>query len=318
MSVSMRLLNGVICYWLVVALLAAFCACSSGPRAVGTDTGDSRRSVTDEIGRRVSVSREPRRIVSLAPSLTETLFALGLGDCVIAVTSYCDYPPEARTREKVGDTLKPNLERLIALKPDLVLVTTSSQLENLTWQLDRLNIPVYVTNPRTVTDVIASIRRIGEVAGARTRAEEVAAEMERHVAQVRTRVSSERPPRVLYILQNGPLITAGRGTFITDLITLAGGQSISGEETADYPQFSREAVIARAPEVIIIPESHGTELVSTQDVRRDFAATPAVRNNRIVRVNPDLVDRPGPRLVEGLEALAQALHPQAAQSRSQQ
>jgi iron complex transport system substrate-binding protein len=296
---------------LLVVCLAACCACSPAPRdgQQPNSAAPAARGFTDEIGRRVVIKSEPRRIVSLAPSLTETLFALGLGARVVGVTSYCDYPAEARAKEKVGDTLRPNLERLIALKPDLVLVTTSSQLENLTRQLDQLSIPVYVTNPRTVADVVASIRRLGDVTGARDRAAALADEMKRRVDAVKKQVAGREPPRVLYVLQNSPLITAGRGTFINDLILLAGGKSISGEETADYPQFSREAVIARAPEVIIIPESHGTELVNEDAVRRDFAATPAVKLNRVARINPDLIDRPGPRLAEGLDAVAHALRP---------
>jgi iron complex transport system substrate-binding protein len=298
--------------WLLLASLTALCACSPPGRVQPRGGGaEGVRHLTDEIGRQVAVRRDPRRVVSLAPSLTETLFALGLGDKVVGVTSYCDYPAEAHGKEKVGDTLRPNLERLIALKPDLVLITTSSQLESLTRQLDQLSIPIYVTNPRTVVGVIESIRQLGEVAGAGARAAEVAAAMERRVDEVRRRVAGGPGPRVLYVLQNSPLITAGRDTFISDLIRLAGGESISGAESADYPQFSREAVIARAPEVIIIPASHGTELVDEDAVRRDFAATPAVRENRLVRINPDWVDRPGPRLVAGLEAVARALHPQA-------
>jgi iron complex transport system substrate-binding protein len=123
------------------------------------------------------------------------------------------------------------------------------------------------------------------------------------------RVSGLGRPRVLYVLQTGPLITAGRNTFINDLINIAGGQSISGDQTADYPQFSRETVVARAPEVIVAPSIHGAELVKESDLRRDFATTPAIRSNRIVWVTPDLVDRPGPRIVEGLEQLAKGLHP---------
>jgi iron complex transport system substrate-binding protein len=112
------------------------------------------------------------------------------------------------------------------------------------------------------------------------------------------------------VLQTGPLITAGRNTFINDLINIAGGKSISGDEAADYPQFSRETVVARAPEVIVAPSSHGVELVKESDLRRDFATTPAIRSNRIVWVTPDLVDRPGPRIVDGLEQLAKGLHPE--------
>jgi iron complex transport system substrate-binding protein len=297
---------------LLLTSLAALCACSplnrDRPHAEGAG---GVRQIRDEIGRQVAIKPDPRRIVSLAPNLTETLFALGLGERVVGVTSYCDYPAEARAKEKVGDTLRPNLERLIALKPDLVLITTSSQLESLTRQLGQLGTPIYVTNPRTVVGVVESIRKLGEVTGAGARAEEIAAAMERRVDEVRRQVAGRPEPRVLYVLQNSPLITAGRGTFISDLIRLAGGKSISGEEAADYPQFSRETVIARAPEVIIIPASHGTELVNEDAVRREFAATPAVRENRVARVNPDVIDRPGPRIVEGLEAVARALHPRA-------
>ena len=260
---------------------------------------------TDDLGRRISVSKAPSRIISLAPNITETLFALGLGDRVIGVTTYCDFPAEAKTKEKIGDTIKPNLERIIALKPDLVLLSTSSQLEKITHQLDQLAIPVYITNPRTVTEVISSIRKLGEVTGTSHRAEELAVSMQQRIKAIE---QSEQRPRVLYVLQLSPLITAGKNTFINDLINLAGGISISGEETTDYPQFSRETVIARAPEVIILPESHGSEIVDLEAVKKTFVTTPAVKNNRIVTINPDLIDRPGPRIVEGLAELEKKIH----------
>jgi iron complex transport system substrate-binding protein len=291
----------------LAALLAAFSTgCHHNPAK--SESADLR-SFTDGLGRSVTIRANPQRIISLAPNITEILFALGLGDRVAAVTSYCDFPEEAKTKEKIGDTLHPNLERIIALKPDLVLTTTASQLEDLTHKLDQLAVPLYVTNPRTVRDTISSIRKIGEATGASARAAEIADEMERRISAVEMRVKGLPQPRVLYVLQTSPLITAGRDTFINDLIRIARGQSISGDETADYPQFSRETVIARAPEVIIAPSSHGKEYVRLEDLRRDFSTTPAVRSNRIVTLNPDWVDRPGPRIVDGLEELARGLHP---------
>lgn len=271
-------------------------------------TSASSRVFTDEIGRQITVKATPQRLISLAPSITEILFALKLGDRVVGVTSYCDFPAEAKTKEKVGDTIKPNLERLIALKPDLVLVSTASQLEKITRQLDQLGIPVFVTNPKSVHEVVASIRKIGDLTGAEQRAGELTAEMQTRIAAVQLQVTTQSAPRVLYILQLSPLITAGKNTFINDLITQAGGRSISGDEAADYPQFSRETALARAPEVILVPESHGTELVNIEAVRQFFATTPAIKNNRLVRINPDLIDRPGPRIVEGLEALRAGMH----------
>src|SRR5215813_8981859 len=290
---------------LMALLLFAGCGRTGAPTG---DAGD-RRSFTDGLGRAVSIAPEPQRIVSLAPNVTEILFALGLESRVAGVTSYCDFPEAAKAKEKIGDTLNPNLEKIISLKPDLVVVSTSSQLENLTLRLDQLAIPVYVTNPRTAPDVVASIRNLGEVTGTSERAAEVARGMESRISAVEQRVKNLPRPSVFYVLQTGPLITAGRNTFINDLINIAGGKSISGDETADYPQFSRETVIARAPEIIVAPSIHGVELVKESDLRRDFATTPAIRSNRIVWVNPDLVDRPGPRIVEGLEQLAEGLHP---------
>jgi iron complex transport system substrate-binding protein len=293
---------------LTTLLLFAGCAGGRTNGAKNGETGD-RRNFTDGIGRAVSIAHSPQRIISLAPNVTEILFALGLGNRVAGVTSYCDFPDAAKEKEKIGDTLHPNLEKIISLKADLVVVSTSSQLENLTWRLDQLAIPVYVTNPRTVREVVASIRSLGEVTGTSERAAEVAVGMESRINAVEQRARGLTRPSVFYVLQTGPLITAGRNTFINDLINLAGGKSISGDETADYPQFSRETVVARAPEIIVAPSSHGSELVKQSDLRRDFAMTPAIRSNRIVWVNPDLVDRPGPRIVEGLEQLAKGLHP---------
>ncbi len=293
---------------LAALLLSAGCRTTSAPAQKDGVAGD-RRSFTDGLGRAVSITTDPQRVISLAPNVTEILFALGLESRVVGVTSYCDFPEAAKAKEKVGDTLQPNLEKIISLKPDLVVVSTSSQLENLTRRLDQLAIPVYVTNSRTVREVAASIRSLGEITGTLERARRIAVEMESRINAVVRRVNGLPRPRVLYVLQTGPLITAGRNTFINDLINIAGGKSISGDETAEYPQFSRETVVARAPDIIVAPSIHGAELVKESDLRRDFATTPAIRSNRIVWVTPDLVDRPGPRIVDGLEQLAKGLHP---------
>jgi len=308
--ISARILFRVLTLVLAPALTLQT-ACTSSPpvRSEQSEKLRPRQDFADALGRRLEIVHPPARIISLAPNLTEIVFALGAGDRLTAVTSYCDYPPAAREKEKVGDTIQPNIERIIALKPDLVLVSTSSQLEQLTNRLDQLSIPVYVTDPRTVHEVIVSIRRIGEVTGTNEQAEKLVGAMERRIATVQERVRNTKKVRVLYALQTGPLITPGGHTFINDLLTLAGADSISASEAADYPQFSLESVVARAPEAIIVQDSHGAGGPNDAELRRIFAATPAIRNDRIVRVDPDLVTRPGPRIVEGLEMLANRLHP---------
>ncbi|MBI1764847.1 MAG: cobalamin-binding protein [Acidobacteria bacterium] len=295
--------------WLVcVAVLLSCASCRPAPSV----SQAGRHVFTDELQRQVAVIENPQRLISLAPNVTEMLFALGLGDRVVAVTSYCDFPPAAKAKEKIGDTLQPNLERIIALKPDLVIASTASQVERLTRQLDQLNIPLYVTNPRSVRDVAVAVRHLGEVTGAQTAAQTLADQLAARIQAVEARNADLPKPRVLFVLQLAPLITVGRDTFINDLITRAGGVSISGEESADYPQFSREAVIARAPEFIVAPEMHGDGAIGERELSVAFATTPAVRNQRIVRISPDLTSRPGPRLIDGLEQLANALHPPAA------
>ncbi|MFN7927475.1 MAG: helical backbone metal receptor [Blastocatellia bacterium] len=143
----------ILCCLLTVCGFYAACRTQTNPVV-------QKQLVTDETSRQIAIVPRPQRIISLAPNITETLFALGLGERVVGVTSYCDFPIEAKTKEKIGDTLKPNLERIIALKPDLVLISTASQLEKITRQLDQLQIPVFVTNPQTVAEVLSSIRKL--------------------------------------------------------------------------------------------------------------------------------------------------------------
>ena len=293
---------------LLLLLVSVGAGCErSGPEV--SDAGTAR--VTDGIGRAVSIRVRPQRIVSLAPNITEILFALGLDREIVGVTSYCDYPAAVAGKEKVGDTISPNLEKIIALNPDLVIVTTASQLEALTRQLDKLAIPVYATNPRTINDIVETIRQLGLVTGRQAESTELTSGMEARIALIRNRVGRLPRVRTLYLLQVDPLISAGKRTFLNDLIDLAGGESISGGEEADYPQFSRETVLARAPEVMLMPDHHGNGLLDEKTLRKVFASTPAIRNGRLFRVNPDWVDRPGPRIIEGLEQFAQALHPES-------
>ncbi len=298
-----------ICRPLLVVLLLGLTACRSiGPMP---PQQEPRQLIerTDGLGRQVKIAAQPLRIISLAPNITEILFALQLDARIVGVTSYCDHPAAATGVEKVGDTITPNREKIIGLRPDLVIVSTSSQLETLTNQLDRLAIPVYVTNSQSLAEILTTIRAVGEITGTADRAEVLATEMEERIRRVEERVARLPRVRVLYLLQMDPLISAGRKTYLNDLITLAGGESITGQEESDYPQFSLETVIARAPEVILVPDRHGSAVIDEQRLRRSLGITPAVRNGRLVRINPDWADRPGPRVVEALEQFAQALHP---------
>jgi cobalamin transport system substrate-binding protein len=262
------------------------------------------RVIVDELGRKVELKSMPARIVSLAPSVTETLFALGLADQIVGVTTYCDYPPDAQQKQKVGDTLRPSIERIVALKPDLVIASTSSQLEQFVAKLEELGIPLYISNPRDIPGVISSIERIGELTGVADRARALSTDLRRRIDAVERSVSGRERPSVLLVLGSEPLITAGRASFIDDIITRAGGQSISADQPTDYPQFSLETAVARKPELIFLQSGEG-------EIPSRLKLTPAGRQNRIFHVDDELLLRPGPRVVEGLEEMARRIHPGA-------
>ncbi len=272
---------------------------SSCARSTGSAGG---KQFTDEIGRQLTLAAPPRRIVSLAPSITETLFALGLKERIVGVTSFCDYPPDAARVERVGDTLRPSTEKIVALKADLVVISTSSQLEPFVKRLDDLGVPVYVSNPRDLEGVLRSIEKIGEVTGAADRAREVIGEMRERVEEIASRVEGRGQPPVLILLGVQPLITAGGGSFLSDLVKRAGGRSISDDIASDYPQFSLETALARRPEVIFLQAGES----KLPDRLND---TPAARSGSVFHLNDDLLLRPGPRIVDGLEEMAKKIHP---------
>ncbi len=286
-----------LCVKLVCCVTLTVSAACQTQKAVQENT----RQVTDELGRPIAVLQTPGRIVSLAPSVTETLYALGLGDKLVGVTTFCNYPPEAATKEKVGDTLRPNIEKIVALKPDLVIASTSSQLEAFVKNLESAGVPVYVSNPRNLKETIASIEKIGEVAGATHQAKELAEVLRARVELVGSRIGTQPKPKVFVMLGAEPLITIGSASFINDLITQAGGISISADESGDYPQYSLETVIARQPEVIFLQ-------AGDEKLPERMRQTPAARNLRVFHLDDDLLLRPGPRIVDGLEQIAAKLY----------
>jgi iron complex transport system substrate-binding protein len=266
------------------------------------------------MGREVTLKAVPRRIVSLAPSNTEVLFAVGAGDQVVGVTKYCNYPPEAQTREQIGgfaaDTI--SVETIVALEPDLVLAIGESQRPVIE-ALEQVGIPVVALMASTFDDVYANIEQVGELTGHQEEATQVVAEMQKRVDTVTTVVAAipqeERLP-VFWEIWDEPLMTAGPSTFAGQAIELAGGVNIFADVTEDYPQVSAEEVVKRNPAVILGPDTHGDKLTPEQVIQRPgWDQIEAVQEGRIHLIQGDIVSRPGPRLAEGLEAVAHALYP---------
>ncbi len=268
-------------------------------------------SVVDQTGRTLTLSAPPRRIVSLVPSVTEVLYAIGAEDLLVGVTDFCDYPPEAKRKPHVGGMLSPNLETLVTLKPDLVVATRSGNTEETFDQLKRLGIPVYLADPTTVSEVLRLVSNLGELTGHRDGAAAVDKDIERRIEAVRDRVAGRPLPRVLYVLWPEPLIVPGKGALVSELIAIAGGASVTADQGQGYPRMSLEAAVGRAPEVIILA-SHGSKggPAARQQWER-LESMPAIKSGRLYTADGDLMHRYGPRFLVGLESLARLIHPEA-------
>jgi iron complex transport system substrate-binding protein len=284
-----------------IALLALLLG--AGPAAALT--------VTDMLGRTVSLPAPPRRIVSLVPSATELLFALGAEDRLVGVTDFCDHPAQARRKPSVGGMLSPSLEAIVALRPDLVLVTDEGNRQETFEQLQRLGLPFYGVHARRLAEVFEVTTRLAALGGRPAAARPLIAGLERRVQAVTAAVAPHRRPRVLYVLWSEPLIVPARAALVTELITLAGGDSITAGEPGDYPRLGLEAAVARAPEVIVLARHDAGAGPLARDRWERLATIPAVRSGRIHEVDGSVLHRYGPRVVDGLERLARVIHPEA-------
>lgn len=268
-------------------------------------------TVMDQTGRPLDLPARPRRIVSLVPSVTEDLYAIGAQEALVGVTDFCDYPPQARGKTRVGDMLAPNLETVVGLKPDLVVATRSGNAKETFDQLRRLGIPVYLVDPVSVADVLRLIAGLGDLTGRRDGAAAVTAALERRLAAVRERVEGRPRPRVLYVLWPEPLIVPGRGSLVSELIALAGGLSVTADQGPGYPRMSLEAAVGRAPEVIILARHGGSAGPAVLPQWQRLESLPAIKGGRLYAVDGNLLHRYGPRVAEGLESIARLLHPEA-------
>ena len=251
------------------------------------------------------------RYISLAPSTTEILFALGLDTEIVGVSSYCDYPKAAEDKEKVGDFSQPNIEKIIFLKPDCVFCTGLEQAPIIT-KLRQLNLRVYVADPVNIKGLFNSIRDISKITHKEKEAERLIKEMENQIEAVASQAKltpQAQRPKVFIEIWHDPLTTAGKGSFIDELITLAGAVNIAYDTRRPYSIFSPEEVISRNQDYIILAYMDKENPVKLRDKRFGWSNISAVKNNRVYNdINPDILLRPGPRIVEGLREIYKRLH----------
>ncbi len=306
-------------FFIVIALLASFLvACASTPeeRAPAVQNGTTfPLSVTDQMGRQVTIEKVPERIVSLSPSNTEIIYALGLEDKLVGVTEFCDYPEAAKDKPKVGGFSTIDIEKVVESQPDLILAANIHEDEVIP-RLDGLGLTVLALAPKTLDEVLDAITLVGDCAGVPEKAAQLVAEMENRIRAVTDKTRNLTPderPRVLYIVWHDPLMTVGPDTRINELIELAGGTNIAQNLSEEYPTISLEAVITANPQIIIAGSGMGEgarlpyEFALTEERLKDVDARV---NNRTYEINTDLVGRPGPRMIDGLEQLAEMIHPE--------
>ncbi|MFV9503417.1 MAG: ABC transporter substrate-binding protein [Oscillochloridaceae bacterium umkhey_bin13] len=316
---------------LLVALTISLAACGAAPTVVPTTPAPTVPaptavptsvaapgpiSVTDDLGRTVALDSVPQRIVSLAPSVTEMLFAVGAGPQVVGTTSFCDFPPEATDLPEIGgfSASSISIEAIVGLEPDLVIAGTARQ-QLIAEQLEQLGIPVVVLAPASFDAVYASILQVGTLTGHSNQATQLVAAMQARVKTVTDVVATlpaEARPSVYWEVTNDPLMAAGPNTFIDQMIELVGATNIFADASEAYPQVNPETVFERDPQVILGPDSHGGALnIATVTERPGWANIQAVRDGRVYTLDGDIVSRPGPRLADALELLAATLYPAA-------
>lgn len=267
----------------------------------------------------------PDRIVSLAPSTTEILFAMGLGNRIVGVTNFCDYPEEAKKKSKIGGMSNPSLEAVVTLKPDIVVMTTDGNPKEFEERLRSLKIKTYIFKARQLSELPQGIREMGLALGVKEKAEQLAKEIEESINKFRVGSQKSNPPlppftkggekginyspqkkKVLFIVWPEPLIVAGRGTAIDDAITLLGGENIASKAKISYPKYSIEELIYQSPDVIFIGKGHINMNEVSRGLLKRIAIVPAVKNGAVFYISDSLY-RLGPRVVKGIEEIAGCL-----------
>lgn len=265
----------------------------------------------DEVGREVAFPFPPKRIVSLAPNITEILFSLGLDEEIVGVSIHCNFPEKAKSKVRVGSYISLDFEKVTSLKPDLIIATGVGNTRDMVDRLGKLGFQTYVIYPKNFDDILKSIAHIGQVVNREKEARMIVEGMRKRSQRVIELTKGLPRPKVFIQIGDAPVVTVGKGSFADDLIRLAGGENIAKKEKEVYPRFGMEEILKRSPEVIVISSMNpkGDYQKILQEWTR-WKTIPAVKNGRIHLIDSDLLDRPSPRIIDGLEELAKVLHPE--------
>ncbi len=266
----------------------------------------SQIEVYDDLNRKIQLDNPPNRIVSLAPSITETLFFLGLGDKVVGVTRYCNFPPEAQTKTIIGGVIDPNYEIIVSLKPDLIIMTVEGNTKESFDKLSSLGFKIFVTNPRNFDGIFKTMLDIGKICGVEDRAISLVDSLKRELDKIKKKNIAKAKPKIFVLLSLNPVMTAGKNTFINEIIEKAGGINVAGNSKQNYPIFNREEILKVNPDIIILtdPKVGKDELLN---MFPEWKHIKAIKENKIFKIDPDILLRPSPRVVLATKIIAQLI-----------
>jgi len=265
-------------------------------------------SLVDDLHRTVVIPAPATRIVSLAPSITETLFAIGAGGQVVGVTDQCTFPPDAKTKISIGGMVNPSMEAIVATNPDLILVSMQGNVRDDFARLQELGVPVFVTNPRTLEGIHKSITDLGALTGRTDSAATVVQMMRTRENSVVTHARARMKKGVLLFVSLQPLIVVGGKTYLNEILGLAGAVNLAADAPSTYPAISREAVLADMPDVLLFMSDVVANPENLLKLYPEWRTLKAVQSNRIFFLDPDIMSRPGPRAVDALEWLYRTIH----------
>lgn len=298
---------------LFIIALGAVLMSAVGCGDANTMNDESFATVTDQLGREVIIPSVPERVISLSPSNTEIAYAVGLGDSIVGVTDYCNYPEEALAKDKIGGFSSPNIEKIVILEPDLVLA--GNKHEELIVKFEEMGIPVIMLVPESIEDAFEAMELVAEATGKSEEAGDVISGIKNRLETVQVKVASVTDKdrvRIYYEVYSDPLMTAGGASLINEVISAAGGKNIFADVNESYPKISSEVLIERDPQVIIFPDTHGSEAFGT-DLLKDrplWSEITAVKENALFKISSDAISRPGPRLIDAVEDLAAIFYPE--------
>ncbi len=293
--------NRNVLYWLAALIICLIC--------FGPDVKAAHVCAVDEISRKVCVSSPVKRVISLAPSLTELVFSLGAGPLLVGRSARCDFPREALKITPVGAYMKPDLERIVSLNPDLVLVTKPGARDELVSRLDSLGIPVYVSNSEKVDDIFKLILNLGILLSRKPVAEALVRGARAELEMLEQSIADTQHPTVLVAVGVRPLFVAGGRSFIGSLIRKAGGRNIAEHARVPFLRYSTEEVLARDPDFILTLNKDCADELECWNEWKRFSNLSAVQNRKVVTLDADTIARPSLRIVAAMKMLTQILHP---------